>query len=95
VLQRKPVTELKGTTVITHHFEAVLEVRHTVVVAVGGAYMACTRCDFGVSCQLCHLHTHVFTTRYPQLAPSSTAHMHHCHAHYFPHSSESPAAPSH
>lgn len=25
-LQRKPVTELKGTTVITHHFEAVLEV---------------------------------------------------------------------
>jgi hypothetical protein len=26
-LQRKPITELKGTTVITHHFEAVLEVR--------------------------------------------------------------------
>lgn len=32
LMQRKPITELKGTTVITHHFEAALEVRQQQVV---------------------------------------------------------------
>lgn len=42
VLQRKPATELKGTTVITHHFEAALEVRGDAA-EESGAVGACGR----------------------------------------------------
>jgi hypothetical protein len=40
-LQRKPVTELKGTTVITHHFEGTAVVRHSSTSSPASFFVSC------------------------------------------------------